>query len=354
MAVSQSNNLKKETHVDTSTSSPNIVTKEFSKEEAETAIRKYFNLLDFRDYEGAFGLLSIPAQERISFAEWKDGYKNTLAHEVQSLDCADFVCNVDVLATENTKEDLRRTKYRFKYFLIYDGNDASKIDRLSFVSQTTIEIIENHTTSTNSDPELFSSIVKILCTDPNFEYISQGSGTVITETRVLSNMHVSLGYPEYCIVMGVDKKGILSDTFYTVSYSMRENEDYDFWTFELSSSTPSTLKPLPILPCTEDQTQIGDSIRIYGFPSVSGENLTVTEGLLSGIESRVDGFYVTSAKIDHGNSGGTAIDTTKNCFLGVPTVGLHGELESYGGILSISKILEIIPSLFYKPSQFVQ
>jgi hypothetical protein len=69
-----------------------------------------------------------------------------------------------------------------------------------------------------------------------------------------------------------------------------------------------------------------------GYPTIgSSGSITVTEGIVSGIEGD---YYVTSAKIDHGNSGGVAILTKDDCYLGIPTfVKNNGGFESLGRIL---------------------
>ncbi|MDP3880912.1 MAG: serine protease [bacterium] len=77
--------------------------------------------------------------------------------------------------------------------------------------------------------------------------------------------------------------------------------------------------------------QIGDSIVILGYPSVgSKESITATEGIISGIEAN---YYVTSAKVERGNSGGAAILAKQNCYLGIPTFTTRGVVESFARIL---------------------
>ncbi len=55
--------------------------------------------------------------------------------------------------------------------------------------------------------------------------------------------------------------------------------------------------------CT-DQVNIGDKLIVLGYPAIGTQGgITVTEGIVSGFEGN---YYVTSAKIDHGNSGGAS------------------------------------------------
>ena len=86
---------------------------------------------------------------------------------------------------------------------------------------------------------------------------------------------------------------------------------------------------------------IGERLLILGYPSVGGDSLTITEGIVSGFEF-ADGirFIKTSAKIDHGNSGGVAIKES-GCTIGIPTFSQEGKLESIGRILDLNYISSI-------------
>ncbi|MCG2690412.1 hypothetical protein L6252_04030 [Candidatus Parcubacteria bacterium] len=80
----------------------------------------------------------------------------------------------------------------------------------------------------------------------------------------------------------------------------------------------------------------GDEIIILGYPAIGDEyDVTVTRGIISGTD---DGYYITDAKIDHGNSGGAAILLKNNCLFGIPTAAVTGEIESLGRILPIADI----------------
>lgn len=88
----------------------------------------------------------------------------------------------------------------------------------------------------------------------------------------------------------------------------------------------------PLRECSQDPS-IGDELIILGYPSVgSPESVTATEGIISGFDN---GLYVTSAKIERGNSGGAAIHIKNNCFLGIPTLVVVGEIESLARILPL-------------------
>ena len=85
------------------------------------------------------------------------------------------------------------------------------------------------------------------------------------------------------------------------------------------------------------KVEIGDKLVILGYPGIgSQESITATEGIVSGIESN---YYVTSAKIEHGNSGGAAILLKDDCYLGIPSSSIAGEIESMGRIYKADFIL---------------
>lgn len=77
---------------------------------------------------------------------------------------------------------------------------------------------------------------------------------------------------------------------------------------------------------------IGDAVVILGYPRVGGSGITATEGIISGFD---DEYYVTSAKIEQGNSGGAAVHVKNNCLLGMPTLVVAGRIEALARILPI-------------------
>ena len=84
------------------------------------------------------------------------------------------------------------------------------------------------------------------------------------------------------------------------------------------------------------EPDLGDKIIILGYPGIGSQtDITVTEGIISGYDGD---YYITSAKIEHGNSGGAAILLKDNCYLGIPTYTVTGEVESLARILKGDKV----------------
>jgi|GEM_PF-2920581 len=84
--------------------------------------------------------------------------------------------------------------------------------------------------------------------------------------------------------------------------------------------------------------QSGDEILVLGYPKIgSTETVTSTEGIISGYDGN---FFITSAKISKGNSGGAAISVKNDCYFGIPTLVKTDAVESLGRILDITNIFE--------------
>jgi len=84
----------------------------------------------------------------------------------------------------------------------------------------------------------------------------------------------------------------------------------------------------------KQKPSVGESILILGYPSIGSQtDITATEGIISGFDGN---YFITSAKIEHGNSGGVAISLKSDCYLGIPSGVVAGELESLGRILDIN------------------
>ena len=163
-------------------------------------------------------------------------------------------------------------------------------------------------------------------------------------------------YSDGSIQIMTNKHVILSDNKYTPSFcttyflngeiyktlcskeNFNWNQNYDIANVALSglSDYLTNLAKRGGFYCSNEPT-IGDKIVVLGYPGIgSSKGITATEGIISGIESY---YYVTSAKIDQGNSGGIAVSVKDNCIIGMPSASVTGSIESLGRILSSKAIL---------------
>jgi len=171
---------------------------------------------------------------------------------------------------------------------------------------------------------------------------SSGSGIAIkfknTPSAILTNKHVltdSNGYgADSCSAKLLDSDETLassdirsSSTGYDLGYIYINNPS-DYFK-NLTSSFPALCSQKPSL---------GDEIVVLGYPSIgSKNNLTATEGIVSGFDGN---YFITSAKVEQGNSGGAAILLKDNCLLGIPTFVTLGKVESLARILDIWTAVE--------------
>ncbi len=307
-----------------------------NKSDMQDTIKDYFDMVDAEQFNDAFQLFSLNFRKTKNFKSWSEGYKDTYSHTVGAIFCEESTCTFTVTATENRLTDLRKTDYTFYYGFIMEEGRA-KIDSAKFISQSLSKILSKKESSQSvSDDRIMLATVKIYCLDPITYDIHQGSGTLIKENIVLSNYHVRSSEDTQCGIFLSDENGMVNyDEYYDITRTISQNEFIDYWVFEINGNLPDRVLSLPF--CNQSNTKLGDKIKTYGYPGIGGGNLTITDGLIS---SHVGGSsdFMTSAKIDHGNSGGTAINTTLNCFLGIPTASQTGEIESLGYILNINNV----------------
>jgi hypothetical protein len=229
------------------------------------------------------------------------------------------------------------------------------------------ETEEVTTVSENSQEEIVSSVVNIFCPSTvRGESPSGGSGVIITgEGIVLTNSHI---IPQNETEVNVDETGCLvvlpDSTTGQPSEMYLANpivypglsDDYDLAFLEIYSAYFSEEdreykgtfpRDFPAFDdstrCTTDDIKLGDPVRIFGYPAISGGySLTVTDGVVSSFPS--EGLIVTSAKISHGNSGGLAVDKN-GCMIGVPSLVSSDENESLGVIYSMDLVHEFASEL---------
>ena len=232
--------------------------------------------------------------------------------------------------------------------------EALKNKKPETVTQTIIKEVPAPVSKTENDlPTIINQwknrVAEVTC---EWQYsngvaYAKGSGSgVIFDTNalgtiVLTNRHVvlndSLNGTEYPAAWCTAKVyGVGEMKVYGINKPYRPALGGEDWVqVELNNkSTGSSYNPFANLPkfnvCTE--ASIGDKVIILGYPAIGTQGgITATEGIVSGIENQ---YFVTSAKIDQGNSGGLAVLVKDNCYLGIPTWAKLGAIESLGRIIS--------------------
>jgi len=190
----------------------------------------------------------------------------------------------------------------------------------------------------NSASNYAGYIAKIICSDGSSQNpkIIAGSGTIFGLNRfVITNSHVVEGSVLCTIGITDDVKQPPSRWYQAIIDT--NVTALDIATLKPLEPLPSTINTVAYNLCPSSEIKIGDKVTILGYPTLGGNTITVTDGVISGF----DGFLIkTSAKIEYGNSGGGAFLNKNNCWFGIPTFVTQGELESLGYIVNFSLIHE--------------
>ena len=186
---------------------------------------------------------------------------------------------------------------------------------------------------------LSKSTVKVYIIDDNYSIVGTGSGTVLDrEGFILTNAHVvqeETGFFNRDGFVGIaltDDVRAYSQPQY-LARVMASDDALDLALVQLVAELDGTpLRTMPALSPAQigdaDSLRLGDDINILGFPGVGGDTITFTSGKVSGfIDEDRDGltdWIKTDALVNHGNSGGTAVDA-QGRMIGVPTAKIGGE-----------------------------
>jgi S1-C subfamily serine protease len=164
-----------------------------------------------------------------------------------------------------------------------------------------------------------------------------GSGTLIQfkdgTYEVVTNLHVvyenSVTPPTSC---EVDFLNDPENLYYPASDVTPDFDGSDM--AEITIASPDSYvsdNQIDFTRLCQNEPSIGDSVLVLGYPGIGAdESITATEGIISGYNGN---YYVTSATVGHGNSGGAAIDEKNDCYLGIPTYVENDGIASLAGIL---------------------
>lgn len=181
--------------------------------------------------------------------------------------------------------------------------------------------------------------------------VSTGTGTIVSpDGLIYTNQHVIEGGDDFAIYMLNEDLGEQPSLRYYASLRyVSETMDFAILQidrdFNLNPVNPQA-QALPYLtPAHENEMQVGDRIRIFGYPGIgdgymivtSGEIVAVQNGTINGERTPV--WYRTDAEISGGNSGGLAVNEAGE-FIGLPTWVVTEDRTAgrLGGILPIGAL----------------
>jgi len=177
----------------------------------------------------------------------------------------------------------------------------------------------------------------------NIHYSTFGSGVLIKfddlPTKVITNKHVLIG-PAFYNLKSCNVRFFNNSTKYYVPVEDMSVSSlgYDWGILDINN-TDENIKNITSVPTKicDQKPNLGDEVLVLGYPGIgSKDGVTATEGIISGFDGN---YFITSAKVEQGNSGGAAILQKESCLLGIPTYASLGQVESLARILDIWTVL---------------
>ncbi len=173
-----------------------------------------------------------------------------------------------------------------------------------------------------------------------------GSGTIVLDGgHVLTNAHVALTETGgLCELEVYAAESPNEDPEWIASAQIVEeglDREHDLAVIRLVDrrGRPTTAAGRAPVRIDDRELELGEEIKVLGFPGMGGIKITITPGEQSGWWSSSGGdwagdFYKTSAKMGPGVSGGAAFSAVTGEFVGVPTAG-SSSAEDEGDILGL-------------------
>lgn len=278
-------------------------------------------------------------------------YKETAAENATEKDSAQTI----IIEQQQALKDAQREISDIKNQAEQDKNDLqNKINNVQ--NKVNNQAVRAELSEADIITEWKDKVAKVTCAWLNSGTEAQGSATLLSVNHsvvAITNRHVitdSRGYgPSSCIVYVYGVGGRIASE--NSPFIASSGGDADIALIKLdavyqSQSFPptdngafDTITAKMQNDC-QNEPNLGDKIIVLGYPAIGTQKgITATQGIISGIERD---YYVTDAKIDHGNSGGATILVKSDCYLGIPTWVEHqqGGFESLGRVLKNSAFLK--------------
>ncbi len=198
--------------------------------------------------------------------------------------------------------------------------------------------------------DIASSVVLIESIDGR-RALSSGSGTIISpDGYIYTNRHVIEDGDDFAIYMLDDIRERPVLRYYASLQYQSRNIDIDFAILKIDRDERgreinARNEALPYLIPASKEVNVGDTIRIFGYPGIgdgymvvtTGEVVTVQNGSVDG--NRLPVWYWTDAEISGGNSGGLAVNEAGEV-IGLPTWVISEERTAgrLGGVLPLGAV----------------
>ena len=188
---------------------------------------------------------------------------------------------------------------------------------------------------------MYKSVVKIkyLDTITKDEFIGSGvifskDGLVLTNNHIIENedFGTALGNLAICIIDKIDESPVCD---YEGELIIR-NDENDLAILKIKSYDKGIFVPILNKYVDSNKESFFElAIRIIGYPTLGGEGITITRGIVSGFDE--DKNLKTDSEVNHGNSGGGAFDENNN-FIGIPSFLISSDSGKISFIIPVYKI----------------
>jgi S1-C subfamily serine protease len=189
-----------------------------------------------------------------------------------------------------------------------------------------------------STTEIARATVSIIMEDSSGEDCWSGSGALILDGKYLvTNAHVAAlsaeDDPKYSdctvLVLGLSDESGLNTTDYVGGSVVAIDTERDLALIELNVPIDSSNRKS--LSIRSGDIGLESKIRVFGYPGIGGDSLTVSSGIISGLDqSQKFSYFKVSADISGGNSGGPVVDN-KGQLVGIATALARQEIDCSSG-----------------------
>lgn len=189
-----------------------------------------------------------------------------------------------------------------------------------------------------STTEIARATVSIFMEDSSGNECWSGSGALILDGKyVVTNAHVAAlsakDGPKYSdckiLTIGLSDSSGLNPLDYVGGSVSTIDTERDLALIELN--VPISSSDRKSLSIRSNDIGLESTIRVFGYPGIGGDSLTVSSGIISGLDqSEKFSYFKTNADISAGNSGGPVVDN-KGRLVGIATSIARQEVDCSSG-----------------------